>query len=144
MISAKPLPLKPLHLLLSRKACQLLSRIPCSYSWRPLIGELNNKTRSIAVFLKKKPRILLLEYNLLISFLFCILKLFFRKNVQTISNEIKRRIEYLKETEETKARFERDQLLKLINDSVEKQVSQKDFQEKFLQNAIQQLKGIAV
>ncbi|CAL2037447.1 unnamed protein product [Caenorhabditis brenneri] len=68
----------------------------------------------------------------------------YRKNVQTVSNEIKRRIDYLKETEETKARFERDQLLKLINESVEKQVSQKDFQEKFLQNAIQQLKGIAV
>ncbi|CAP35558.1 Protein CBR-ASB-1 [Caenorhabditis briggsae] len=68
----------------------------------------------------------------------------YRKNVQNISGEIKRRIDYLKETEETKARFERDQLLKLINESVEKQVSQKDFQEKFLQNAIQQLKGIAV
>lgn len=68
----------------------------------------------------------------------------YRKNIQTISGEIKRRIDYLKETEETKARFERDQLLRLINESVEKQVSQKDFQEKFLQNAIQQLKGIAV
>lgn len=68
----------------------------------------------------------------------------YRKNIQTVSSEIKRRIDYLKETEEAKARFERDQLLKLINESVEKQVSQKDFQEKFLQNAIQQLKGIAV
>uniref|UniRef100_A0A8R1E6I2 ATP synthase subunit b n=1 Tax=Caenorhabditis japonica TaxID=281687 RepID=A0A8R1E6I2_CAEJA len=68
----------------------------------------------------------------------------YRKNVQTVTSEIKRRIDYLKETEESKSRFERDQLLKLINTSVEKQVSQKDFQEKFLQNAIQQLKSIAV
>ncbi|CAI2349649.1 unnamed protein product [Caenorhabditis sp. 36 PRJEB53466] len=51
-----------------------------------------------------------------------------------------RRIDYLKETEETKARFEQGQLLKPINESVEKQASQKDFQEKFLHNAIQQLK----
>ncbi|PIC37822.1 hypothetical protein B9Z55_010030 [Caenorhabditis nigoni] len=67
-----------------------------------------------------------------------------KKNIQNISGEIKRRIDRLEETEGAKARFERDQLLKLINESVEKQVSQKDFQEKFLQNAIQQLKGIAV
>ncbi|CAB3401730.1 unnamed protein product [Caenorhabditis bovis] len=68
----------------------------------------------------------------------------YRKNVDKLTNEITRRIDYLKQTEETKARFERDQLLKLINEGVEKQVSQKDFKDKFLQNAIQQLKGIAV
>lgn len=42
----------------------------------------------------------------------------YRKNVQTVATELKRRIDYLKETEETKARFEKEQLLKLINDSV--------------------------
>ncbi|CAI5445924.1 unnamed protein product [Caenorhabditis angaria] len=68
----------------------------------------------------------------------------YRKNVQTIASELKRRIDYLKETEATKSRFERDQLLKLINDSVEKQVSSKDFKDKYLSNAIQQLNKITV
>lgn len=42
----------------------------------------------------------------------------YRKNVQSVATELKRRIDYLKETEESKARVEREQLLKLINSEV--------------------------
>ncbi|CAI5455912.1 unnamed protein product [Caenorhabditis angaria] len=66
----------------------------------------------------------------------------YRKNVQTVATELKRRIDYLKETEETKQRFEKEQLLKLINSSVEKQINDKSFKDQYLSNAIQQLKGL--
>ncbi|CAB3400090.1 unnamed protein product [Caenorhabditis bovis] len=68
----------------------------------------------------------------------------YRKNVQSVATELKRRIDYLKETEETKQRFEKEQLLKLINDGVDKQVNDKSFKDQYLQNAIQQLKGLNV
>uniref|UniRef100_A0A1I7TIG0 ATP synthase subunit b n=1 Tax=Caenorhabditis tropicalis TaxID=1561998 RepID=A0A1I7TIG0_9PELO len=68
----------------------------------------------------------------------------YRKNVQTVATELKRRVDYLKETEETKARFEKEQLLKLINDSVDKQINDRSFKDQYLQNAIQQLKGLNV
>lgn len=42
----------------------------------------------------------------------------YRKNVETISTEIKRRLDYLQEVEATKQRFERDILLKSINEGV--------------------------
>uniref|UniRef100_A0A1I7T2D7 ATP synthase subunit b n=1 Tax=Caenorhabditis tropicalis TaxID=1561998 RepID=A0A1I7T2D7_9PELO len=68
----------------------------------------------------------------------------YRKNVQTVATELKRRIDYLKETEETKARFEKEQLLKLISDSVDKQINDRSFKDQYLQNAIQQLNGLKV
>ncbi|CAI4226977.1 unnamed protein product [Auanema sp. JU1783] len=68
----------------------------------------------------------------------------YRKNVQSVATELKRRLDYLKETEEAKKRFERQQMLKFINEGVEKQVNDKAFKDQYLQNAIQQLKGLQV
>uniref|UniRef100_H2WBV7 ATP synthase subunit b n=1 Tax=Caenorhabditis japonica TaxID=281687 RepID=H2WBV7_CAEJA len=68
----------------------------------------------------------------------------YRQNVQSVATELKKRVDYLKETEETKARFEKEQLLKLINSSVEKQLNDRSFKDQYLQNAIQQLKGLNV
>lgn len=42
----------------------------------------------------------------------------YRQNVSTVATEIQRRIDYLKEIEETKLRFERDILLKTITNEV--------------------------
>jgi len=66
----------------------------------------------------------------------------YRKNVQSVATELKRRLDYLKETEETKKRFERAQMLKFINEGVEKAASEKAFKDQYLQNAIQSLKGL--
>lgn len=42
----------------------------------------------------------------------------YRKNVEAISTELKRRLDYLQEVEATKQRFELDILLKSINEGV--------------------------
>ncbi|KAK6019232.1 hypothetical protein OSTOST_15140 [Ostertagia ostertagi] len=42
----------------------------------------------------------------------------YRKNVQSVATELKRRLDYLKETEETKKRFEKEQMLKFISEGV--------------------------
>lgn len=68
----------------------------------------------------------------------------YRKNVQTLATELSRRLDYLKETEETKRRFEREQMLKFISDGVEQQASERYFKDQYLQNAIQILKGLKV
>ncbi|KAK6058130.1 hypothetical protein COOONC_04304, partial [Cooperia oncophora] len=69
---------------------------------------------------------------------------FFRKNVQSVATELKRRLDYLKETEETKKRFEKEQMLRFISEGVEREASEKSFKDKYLQNAIQTLKGLQV
>lgn len=38
--------------------------------------------------------------------------------MQTVATELKRRLDYLKETEETKKRFEKEQMLKFISEGV--------------------------
>ncbi|RCN30148.1 hypothetical protein ANCCAN_24086 [Ancylostoma caninum] len=68
----------------------------------------------------------------------------YRKNVQSVATELKRRLDFLKETEETKKRFEKEQMLKFITEGVEKQASEKAFKDQYLQNAIQTLKGLSV
>lgn len=68
----------------------------------------------------------------------------YRKNVQTVATELKRRLDYLKETEETKKRFEKEQMLKFISEGVEQQASERAFKDQYLQNAIQTLKGLQV
>ncbi|VDO56034.1 unnamed protein product [Haemonchus placei] len=68
----------------------------------------------------------------------------YRKNVQSVATELKRRLDYLKETEETKKRFEKEQMLKFITEGVEKEASDRAFKDKYLQNAIQTLKGLQV
>lgn len=42
----------------------------------------------------------------------------YRKNVNTVATELKRRLDYLQEVEATKLRFERDVLLKSITEGV--------------------------
>ncbi|WKY14690.1 hypothetical protein Q1695_000317 [Nippostrongylus brasiliensis] len=68
----------------------------------------------------------------------------YRKNVQSVATELKRRLDYLKETEETKKRFQKEQMLKFITEGVEQQASEKAFKDQYLQNAIQSLKGLQV
>uniref|UniRef100_A0A1I7XW32 ATP synthase subunit b n=1 Tax=Heterorhabditis bacteriophora TaxID=37862 RepID=A0A1I7XW32_HETBA len=68
----------------------------------------------------------------------------YRKNVQSVATELKRRLDYLKETEETKKRFEREQMLKFITEGVEKEATDRAFKDQYLQNAIQSLKGLRV
>lgn len=67
----------------------------------------------------------------------------YRKNVSNVSNELQRRINFLKETEEAKTRFERDIMLKWIVNGVEKQTQDSKFKEQFLASSIQQLKGLS-
>jgi len=69
----------------------------------------------------------------------------YRRNVQTVSTELKRRLDYLKETEATKQRFERDLLLKLIAEGVQKQVetNEGNIRDAYLDNCIAQLKSLS-
>lgn len=69
----------------------------------------------------------------------------YRRNVQTVSTELKRRLDYLKETEATKQRFERDYLLKLISEGVQKQIesNQGNIKDAYLDNCIAQLKTLS-
>ncbi|KAH7716203.1 ATP synthase B-like protein [Aphelenchoides avenae] len=69
----------------------------------------------------------------------------YRKNVATVSDELKRRLDYLREVEETKARFERDILLKSIVGGVQKAIDTNEggIKEKYLDNCIAELKGLA-
>ncbi|KAK5964208.1 ATP synthase subunit b mitochondrial [Trichostrongylus colubriformis] len=82
---------------------------------------------------------LIMKENMLLQ-----LEATYRKNVQSVATELKRRLDYLKETEETKRRFEKEQMLKFISEGVEKEASEKAFKDKYLQNAIQTLKGLQV
>ncbi|CAJ0583010.1 unnamed protein product, partial [Mesorhabditis spiculigera] len=68
----------------------------------------------------------------------------YRKNVSTISTELQRRLNYLKDTEDAKSRFERDLMLKWIVNGVEQQAKDPKFKDQFLSNSIQQLKGLKV
>ncbi|CAJ0561288.1 unnamed protein product, partial [Mesorhabditis spiculigera] len=68
----------------------------------------------------------------------------YRKNVSTVSTELQRRINYLKDTEDAKARFEKNLMLKWIVEGVEQQATDAKFKEQFLSNSIQQLKGLKV
>ncbi|TKR81862.1 hypothetical protein L596_015667 [Steinernema carpocapsae] len=67
----------------------------------------------------------------------------FRANVEQVATEMKRRIDFLHETEATKARFERDHMVKWITENVMKEVDQKAFKDQFMQTCIQQLQGLS-
>jgi F-type H+-transporting ATPase subunit b len=69
----------------------------------------------------------------------------YRRNVQTVSTELKRRLDYLQETEATKQRFERDLLLKLIAEGVQKQIdtNEGNIKDAYLDNCIAQLKTLS-
>lgn len=63
----------------------------------------------------------------------------YRANVEQVATEMKRRIDYLQETESTKHRFEREHMLNWINENVVKEVDQKAFREQYMQTCIKQL-----
>lgn len=69
----------------------------------------------------------------------------YRKNVEAVSTELKRRLDYLKETEETKQRFERDYLIKLIKEGVQKQIdtNEGNIKDMYLDNCINQLRNLS-
>ena len=69
----------------------------------------------------------------------------YRKNVDAIATELKRRLDYLQEVEATKQRFERDILLKSISEGVMKQITTNagNIKDKYLENCIAQLNAIS-
>ena len=67
----------------------------------------------------------------------------YRQNVNTVSQELTRRINYQKDTEETKARFERNIMLKWIVDGVETQAKDAKFRAAYFDGALQDLKRVA-
>uniref|UniRef100_A0A0K0FU12 ATP synthase subunit b n=1 Tax=Strongyloides venezuelensis TaxID=75913 RepID=A0A0K0FU12_STRVS len=69
----------------------------------------------------------------------------YRKNVQTVSNEIKRRIDYLVESEETKQKFEKDCLIKYITGGVTEAIEKNEggIKDAYLEECIKELKNLA-
>uniref|UniRef100_A0A0N4Z8P8 ATP synthase subunit b n=1 Tax=Parastrongyloides trichosuri TaxID=131310 RepID=A0A0N4Z8P8_PARTI len=69
----------------------------------------------------------------------------YRKNVQTVSNEVKRRIDYLVETEETKNKFERDCLINYITGGVNQVIEKNEggIKDAYLEECIKELKNMA-
>lgn len=68
----------------------------------------------------------------------------YRKNVDTIATELKRRIDYLQEVEDTKTRFERDILLQSVINGVKNQIASNEgnIKDAYLDNCINQLKTL--
>jgi len=65
----------------------------------------------------------------------------YRKNVDKVATELKRRLDYLKEVEETKQRFERELFMKAIIDGVSRAVetNEGNVKSKYLESCIAQL-----
>jgi len=70
----------------------------------------------------------------------------YRKNVDTVYTELKRRLDYLKEVEETKKKFERDIFLQSIFDGVQKSIETNDenIKTKYLESCIAQIKDLKI
>jgi F-type H+-transporting ATPase subunit b len=70
----------------------------------------------------------------------------YRRNVEAVTNELKRRLDYLQEVEETKMRFEREVLLKSIIQGVQSQIQNNEgnIKDAYLDNCISQLKTLHV
>jgi len=70
----------------------------------------------------------------------------YRKNVSKVASEMKRRLDYLQETEATKRRFEREHQLKWISNAVRDQItSNKDgIKDRYMDECITKLKQLAV
>ncbi|KAI1707537.1 mitochondrial ATP synthase B chain precursor domain-containing protein [Ditylenchus destructor] len=68
----------------------------------------------------------------------------YRQNVEKVSTELKRRIDYLQEVEDTKTRFERDILLQSVIEGVQKQIATNEgnIKDAYLDNCIDQLKTL--
>lgn len=69
----------------------------------------------------------------------------YRKNVQDVALELKRRMDYLQEVEATKHRFERDHMLAWITQSVRSEIAtNKDkIKDQYLNKCIEQLKSLS-
>jgi len=69
----------------------------------------------------------------------------YRRNVDAVANELKRRIDYLQEVEATKLRFERDILLKSITQGVYNAINNNEgnIKDNYLDNCIGQLKTLS-
>lgn len=70
----------------------------------------------------------------------------YRKNVEQVSSELKRRLDYLKEVEATKQRFERDIFVKSIVEGVQKAIdtNEGNIKGKYLDDCIAQIKNLKV
>jgi len=70
----------------------------------------------------------------------------YRRNVNSITTELKRRVDYLQEVETTKERFERDILLQSITEGVYKQIANNEgnIRDNYLDNCIAQLKTLNI
>ncbi|CAD5228028.1 unnamed protein product [Bursaphelenchus okinawaensis] len=70
----------------------------------------------------------------------------YRKNVETVATELKRRIDYLKEVEATKRRFERDIFVRSISEGVQKAIdtNEGNIKSKYLDDCIAQIKNLKV
>jgi len=69
----------------------------------------------------------------------------YRRNMDAATNELKRRLDYLNEVEETKERFERDIFIRSIKDGVQRQITNNEggIRDNFLENCISQLRGLS-
>uniref|UniRef100_A0A0K0DU50 ATP synthase subunit b n=1 Tax=Strongyloides stercoralis TaxID=6248 RepID=A0A0K0DU50_STRER len=69
----------------------------------------------------------------------------YRKNVKSVSSEIKRRIDYLVESEETKQKFEKDCLIKYIAGGVTEAINKNEggIKDAYLEECIKELKNLA-
>ncbi|VDO41615.1 unnamed protein product [Brugia timori] len=70
----------------------------------------------------------------------------YRKNVERLTTEMKRRLDYLQETETVKYSFARDHMLKWIIKSVQSEImdNKENIKEKYMDTCIEQLKGLSL
>jgi F-type H+-transporting ATPase subunit b len=70
----------------------------------------------------------------------------YRRNVDAVATELKRRLDYLQEVEATKERFERDIYIKSIIEGVQKMIAENEgsIRDRYLENCIEQLKVLSV
>lgn len=70
----------------------------------------------------------------------------YRKNVDHVATELKRRLDYLKEVEATKQRFEREQFMKGITEGVQNAIENNEgnIKNKYLESCISQIQGLKI
>ncbi|VDN33919.1 unnamed protein product, partial [Gongylonema pulchrum] len=70
----------------------------------------------------------------------------YRRNVELLASEMKRRLDYLLETQAVKRSFARDHMLKWIIEAVRAEIiaNKENIKEKYMDNCIEQLKGISL
>ncbi|EJD74279.1 hypothetical protein LOAG_18388 [Loa loa] len=70
----------------------------------------------------------------------------YRRNVERLATEMKRRLDYLQETEAVKHSFARDHMLKWIINSVQSEImaNKENIKENYIDACIEQLKGLSL